>query len=279
MRIAITGAAGKTGLAVADAVRGLGHEAVPIVRRPRGLTGERLADLGDAAAMSNALADADALYLIAPNVHPDELALLQPTLDLCEQAGTPVVYHSVMHSFAPQMPHHLDKARVEDALRRSTLRWTILQPASYMDNVLAPVAAAASDGIWRQPYDVSTPFTPVALSDIAAVAAIVLTDPQHAYATYELAGPQRLTSEQLAAEIRAVVDRPLEVVADRDGWESGPGASLETEARHRLGLMFDYYDVHGFAGNGNVLGWLLGRQPTTFAEWVRRHTTDLFIEA
>lgn len=276
MRIAITGAAGKTGRAVAEAVYDLGHDVIPVVRRARGLSGERIADLDDAAAMSDALSDADAVYLIAPNVHPDELGLLRPTIDLCEQSAIRVVYHSVMHPHVPAMPHHIAKADVEAALRESTLRWSILQPASYMDNVLAPVVAAMhTEGDWVQPYDITTPFTPVALEDVAASAATVLTDETHAYATYEIAGPERLSSEQQAKTLRTELDRPIEVRADRDAWEQVVGAHLPDEARRRLGLMFDYYDVHGFAGNPNVLAWLLGRQPVTFTEWVRRHRADL----
>lgn len=274
MRIAITGAGGKTGRAVARAVRELGHEVVPVVRRPRGLDGERIANLDDPAAMSDALADADAAYLIAPNVHPDELGLLRPTIDLCEQAGLRVVYHSVMHPYAPSMPHHLAKADVEDALRRSTLTWTILQPASYMDNLLGPVSGSET-GVWHQPYDVGTPFTPVALEDVGAAAAITLTDPVHAFASYELAGPERLSSQQMAHELQRELDRPIEVRADRDAWERAVGEHLEPEARRRLELMFDYYDVHGFAGNPQVLSWLLGRQPVTFTEWIRRHRDQL----
>lgn len=270
MRIAITGAAGKTGRAVADAVLARGHEVVPIVRRPQGLDGERLADLSEVGAMSDALADADALYLIAPNVHPDELGLLRPVLDLCEQADLRVVYHSVMHPYAPAMPHHVGKAEVENALRTSPLRWSILQPASYMENTLAPVRDA-KDGRWVQPYDTTTLFTPVALEDLAAAAAIVLTEPGHACASYELAGPSALSTDDMAAKMRKVLDVPLEVVADRAGWEQTVGELLEPEARRRLGLMFDFYDVHGFTGNPRVLSWLLGRQPLTFEEWVRRN--------
>jgi len=274
MRIAITGAGGKTGRAVTAAVRDAGHDAVPVVRRPQGIDGERMADLDDAAAMSDALSDADALYLIAPNVHPDEVGLLRPTLDLCEQAGMRVVYHSVMHPHVRQMPHHLDKADVEALLRQSTLEWSILQPASYMDNVTAPIAAAV-DGTWRQPYDVRTPFTPIALDDLAAAAARVLGDGAFTYGTYELAGPDRLTSQEMAATVARVLDRQLEVVADRAGWEEQAGSAMDAEAARRLGLMFDYYDVHGFAGNPQVLGWLLGRQPVTFEEWVRRNRAAL----
>ena len=31
-----------------------------------------------------------------------------------------------------------------------------------------------------------------------------------------------------------------------------------------------HYDAHGLVGNPNVLRWLLGREPTRFAEFVRR---------
>jgi hypothetical protein len=34
--------------------------------------------------------------------------------------------------------------------------------------------------------------------------------------------------------------------------------------------MFRYYERYGFRGNANVLEWLLGRPPTTFAAFVAR---------
>ena len=34
--------------------------------------------------------------------------------------------------------------------------------------------------------------------------------------------------------------------------------------------MFQYYEQNGFWGNSGVLGWLLGRAPTTFAAFVER---------
>ena len=39
------------------------------------------------------------------------------------------------------------------------------------------------------------------------------------------------------------------------------------DAMHRL---FDHYGRYGITGNPNVLGWLLGRRPTGFDEYVRR---------
>ena len=268
MRVAVTGAAGKTGSAVRQALSASGADVVPLVHRPRGLDGERVADLANPADIRGALDGVEALYLIAPNVHPDEPALLAPTLAACSERGVRVVYHSVMHPYSPQMPHHLDKARVEDSLHRSDLSWTILQPASYADNALAPLQTLGDDGIWRVPYDVDQPFTPIALDDLAQVAARVLTQTGHEHATYEIAGPERISTAQMADIAGKVTGRRIRARTDRDHWRHGPGAALDTDARDRLERMFDYYDAHGFCGGSAVATLLLRRTPHSFADWL-----------
>ncbi len=51
----------------------------------------------------------------------------------------------------------------------------------------------------------------------------------------------------------------------------GTMPSEEDDHRHdALARLFDHYGHYGIIGNPNVLGWLLGRQPTSFAEYVRR---------
>lgn len=266
--VAVSGAAGKTGSAVRRALGKAGADVVPLVHRPRGLEGERVADLASANQIGDALDGVDALYLIAPNVHPDEPALLAPTLAACSERGVRVVYHSVMHPYSPQMPHHLDKARVEDSLHRSDLSWTILQPASYADNALAPLQAIGDDGIWSVPYDVDRPFTPIALDDLAGIAARVLTEPGHEHATYEIAGPERISTAQMADIAGKVTGRRIRARTDRHHWRRGPGAALDTDARDRLERMFDYYDAHGFCGGSAVATMLLRRTPRSFADWL-----------
>ena len=34
--------------------------------------------------------------------------------------------------------------------------------------------------------------------------------------------------------------------------------------------MFRYYDRYGLIGNGNALGWLLGRRPTSLSQFAAR---------
>jgi uncharacterized protein YbjT (DUF2867 family) len=274
--VAVTGAAGKTGRAVVAALAARGVAVLALVDRREqaeaGIPGAArtiAVDLTDQDGIRAALDGASAVYLMAPNVHPDEPGLLEPVIAGCEQQGPArVVYHSVLHPYAPAMPHHLDKARVEARLHASDLDWTILQPASYFENALAAWDSLREHRKWPLPYSAAAPFTPVALADVAQVAADVLADQAHRFATYELAGPERLCTEDMARIAGEALGQDVTVTVDRQAWQHGPGGSLAAEARERLLAMFDYYDRHGLCGNPTVLAALLRREPRTWRDWV-----------
>ena len=287
--IAVTGAAGKTGRAVTAAlaargarVRALVHTSGQAAAGVPGATDVVAVDLADPAAVRRALDGTAAVYLIAPNVHPDEPGLLGPVIDRCAQHGPrAVVYHSVIHPYAPAMPHHVDKARVEAMLAESGLDWAILQPASYFENALGVWDSVRERGIWSLPYSEHAPFTPVALADVAEVAATVLRDlagigagtrHRHRFATYELAGPEVLTTADMARIAGEMLGRDVTVTVDRSAAEPPPGETARQQAaRTRLQAMFDYYDAHGICGNPTVLAVLLDRDPTSWRQWAAAH--------
>ncbi len=268
--VAVTGAAGKTGRAVTAAlsrrgvpVRALVHREDQAAAGVPGATEALAADLADRDSLARVLDGVGAVYVIAPNMHPDEPGLLAPLLERCETAGPrTVVYHSVIHPYAPAMPHHVNKARVEARLQESGLDWAILQPASYFENALGVWDSVRDRGVWPLPYSERALFSPVALTDVADVAAQVLTGPAHRFATYELAGPEWLTTADMAAAAVAVLGRDVRVEVDRTP-DPGRPASLQA--------MFDYYDKCGICGNSTVLAALLGRAPVTWHQWVARH--------
>jgi uncharacterized protein YbjT (DUF2867 family) len=282
--VAVTGAAGKTGRAVTAAlaargvpVRALVHRAEQAELGVPGAAQTISLDLADRDACRDALDGAAAVYLIAPNVHPDEPGLLGPVIERCAISGPrAVVYHSVLHPYAPAMAHHLDKARVEAMLHESGLDWTVLQPASYQDNALGVWESVRDNGIWPLPYSEQAPFTPVALADLAEAAATVLLDHlgaggRHRYATYEIAGPEVLTTAEMAAIAGEELGRAVTVQVDRRPARAVPGETPRQEAaRTRLQAMFDYYDRVGFCGNPTVLAAVLGRPPVTWRQWIRR---------
>ena len=217
MRVAVVGGHGKTGRAVCAAL----PDAVPLGRA-------EWPDLHDA------LTGCDAVYLIAPNLHPDEPAYVAHALDAAATVGVDrVVYHSVASPYVPAMPHHLGKARAEDVVRRSGLAWTILQPGAYLQNLdlSAPVGV---------PYDVHAPFGFLDLADLGAAATTVLADDGHLGATYELA-----SRSSTVAEVAAEAGLPAGRVVD-------PGT------HPWLSAMFAYYDRHGLPVGTLPLRALLG---------------------
>ncbi len=215
------------------------------------------------------LAGVDAVYVIAPNFHPDEPSYVGDVVTAARAAGVGRVgYHSVASPYVPAMPHHHAKARAEDVIRRSGLAWTILQPCAYVQNLL-PGLRADPPAV-RLPYDLDLPHALVDLDDVAECAARVLVEEGHVGATYELGGPL-VTVRSVAASASEVLGRV--VVAERldpAAWERGPGAALENRERAGLRAMFDYYDAHGFPAGSRVTGLLLGRPARTVVEVLRR---------
>lgn len=279
--ILITGAAGKTGRAVIRALVSRGQPVRALVRRPEqaqpvqalGVRQVVTGDLCDPAAVEQAARGSRAIYHICPNMHPDEAAIGQIVIAAARSAGVQhFVYHSVLHPQVEAMPHHWLKMRVEEQLFESGLSCTILQPAAYHQNVLAQWNSIVWDGIYPVPYRIETRLGTVDLDDVAEAAAIVLTEPGHAGATYELAGAEALSQIEVASVLANCLGRPVRAeTVPIETWEQRARASgLGSYQIETLIEMFRYYEQHGFWGNPRVLGWLLGRPSTTFAAFCRR---------
>jgi uncharacterized protein YbjT (DUF2867 family) len=231
-------------------------------------------DFHNANDLAQACAGVAAIYHICPNMQPDEVAIGQRMIRAAQANNVPrFVYHSVLHPQTEEMSHHWNKLRVEELLFKSGLDFTILQPAAYMQNVLAGWSAIIEQGIYRVPYAATTRLGMVDLLDVAAVTARVLIEPGHSGAIYELAGAEVLSQVEVAAILATRLGRPVKAEAlVRAAWEGGArSAGLNEYAIATLLKMFDYYERYGFWGNPRVLTGLLGRSPTTFAEFVQRH--------
>lgn len=261
--VAVVGGNGKTGHAVAEALRARDVAVRPVGRAQAG-------------GLVAALTGADALYLIAPNMHPDEPAFVGDVLVAARAAGVGRIgYHSVAAPYAPSMPHHLGKAVAEDVVRRGGLEWTILQPCAYVQNFV-PALRSAEPAL-RVPYSPLARFGLVDLADVAEAAATVLLGDGHAGATYELGGPVPVSVADVGRAASQILGRevPVERVAIED-WRSGDGAGLEPRVRDWLAAMFAYYDAHGLSAGRLPLEALLGRRPTPLEETLRRETAGAY---
>lgn len=280
MRVVVTGAGGKTGRAVIAGLRRAGHEPIALVRRAaaaqefRGQgVAARTAHFTDAAALTEAFGGADAVYHVPPNMHPEEDAIGARVADAAVAAGVRrLILHSVLAPYAPAMPHHLRKARTELALRTRPLHWTIVQPATYAQNLLGYLEPARTEGSYPVPYSPEAPFTPVDLDDVADVAVVLLEEEATIYGTFELCGPQRLDSQDQAKVLGDLVGREVHATAQPlEQWraamtENGrPAQEVED-----LAAMFDWYDRYGLCGSDLALRALLGRRPTDLTSALHR---------
>jgi uncharacterized protein YbjT (DUF2867 family) len=283
--ILVTGAAGKTGRAI---LRALGAESVPVralVHREdqaaaamkHGASEVIVGDMRAVEILAEATRGARAVYHIPPNMAPDEVAIADRVIEAALAADVEdFVYHSVLHPQTEAMPHHWQKLRAEERLLESGLPFTVLQPAVYMQNVLAYRERIAEDGVYPLPYAADAGVSMVDLEDVAWAAAKVLTEPGHEGATYELCGREVLSPMAMAEALTRTLGHPVRVeMVPREEWAAGAReAGLGDYEVETLLAMFVYYERYGLVGNPNVLEWILGRPATGFEAFVGRAWRD-----
>ena len=216
----------------------------------------------------------DALYHIPPNMNPQEVGFGQRLVALAQQAKLKhFVYHSVLHPQIQALPHHWNKVFVEEAVLESGLNFTILQPSSYMQNVLQDWDGITQRGVHTLGFSVQARLALVDLEDVAEVAGKVIGNPDHFGAVYELAGPEMLSGEDKARALSKALGRTVRAAEEslEDFRRRALAAGMPPHVVETRASMFAHYDHQGLVGNANVLRWLLGRAPTTFEGFLRRH--------
>ena len=123
------------------------------------------------------------------------------------------------------MPHHAAKDRVEEALDASGLRWRVLQPCAYADNLDGQLPEVAATGDFRSPWGLAQAQSLVDLRDVADAAAVLLTEDGLDGGTFEAVGPEPLTAPRLAELMAARLDREVRAV---DAVPDGPVPPLRT---------------------------------------------------
>jgi uncharacterized protein YbjT (DUF2867 family) len=278
--ILVTAANGRTGRSVVGALSRSGHavRAFDVDSGVAGLVGAGAAealvgDLLDPGDVRRAVAGVRAVIHIGPPMHPREAEMGHAVVAAARAEGVGhFVQFSVTHPQLEPLLNHQAKLAVERVVLLSRMPFTILQPMHYMQNV--DVRRVVAEGVLRQPYCLDTRLAHVDLEDVAEVAATVVNDPRHHYATYELCGDDVRSARELARIIAVESHRPVEArLAElRAATDAAGNPSEDDDRRHdAMVRLFDHYGRYGITGNANVLTWLLGRPPTGFHEYVRRH--------
>ena len=279
--ILITGAAGKTGQAVIRAlqkrdmwIRALVHKDAQIqLLQDLGAQEVIVGDMSSRKTMNQASRGVKSVYHICPNVSPDEIKIGEIVIRAAQSTGVEhIVYHSVLHPQIESMPHHWKKMRVEELIFESGLAYTILQPAPYMQNILAYWDDIVNKSKYTVPYAGNTRLNSVDLEDVAEIAAMVLSEPGYEGAIYELCGAENLSQIELTQILSRYLGHRVDVeVVPLDEWEvSSRNKGMGDYQVNTLIKMFKYYEEFGLIGNPNILECLLHRPPTSYVTFIEK---------
>ena len=160
----------------------------------------------------------------------------------------------------------------EALLRESGIAWTFLRPSTFMSNALWWLLSLKAEGVVRDPIGPGRSAN-IDPDDIAAVAAVTLTQEGHAGQIYTLTASELQTVAQQVEILAGVLGRRIPYL------EITP----EEEAREALARGMDQASVEGIRNLNEVLRAdgvaiitddverVTGVPPTSFERWCRRN--------
>jgi uncharacterized protein YbjT (DUF2867 family) len=264
--IVVFGATGTHGGAVARALLSAGAEVFAFVRDPESEKARALAregaqllvgDLDDRASIVRALEGKDACYTVTTPFEggaQQEVRQGENTIAAAQEAGLPwFVFASVASARDADVPHFKSKAQIERALEETTLAWTIVAPSYFYENVLS-VSAAMQEGRLPLALAPETPLQQVALADLGALVAAVLSrQAEHVGERIEVAGDQPTPAQMAEALGVRFEELPVDELAER---------------KPDLGAMYRFLSEHGYSVDIEEVKRRYPEVPwLSFAEW------------
>jgi uncharacterized protein YbjT (DUF2867 family) len=236
-----------------------------------------IGDAADADDAFNAMQGVHAVYHVGPTFHPREHEMGFNMIAQAKRAGvTHFVFSSVLHPILYGLPQHAIKRAIEENLLESGLNFTILQPSDYMQ--MTVLSVSPEHNAYMCAYENDNREALVDLDNVAEVLVKVVREgPVHYGATYELTADGNPRKADLVTALSEAFGRPFSLMKYPASFEHRPeifGYVDEAHARHQietLRAVHGWYERHDFIGNGNVLRMLLGREPTSFVQFLRRH--------
>jgi hypothetical protein len=128
----------------------------------------------------------------------------------------------------------------------------------------------------------------VSLSDLAEVSVKILNEREaHYLAQYPLCSTMPISDAKVAKEIASQIGREVDVASPsfedgaqnvlnylfgrkHDGATAAEGDPSPEITRDEAERLIMFYNRRGLNGSPNVMRWLLGREPTTIAAYVRK---------
>lgn len=229
-------------------------------------------DLGAPATLAPAFDGVERLFLLAPGIGVEHTEhVLAAALGADVRQIVLLSSYAVLGDPVPAMGRwHQERERL---IRASGIPATFLRPCGFMTNVFDWLPTIREGNYVLDPIGPgrSAPIDP---ADIAAVAALALTEDGHQGGEYLLTGAETVTVAEQVAILGAALGRSIEVravatpaEAVRFRYPQGAPAALAEALVEGLRLM--RADTTGM--RSDTVRELLGRAPRSFADWCGRH--------
>lgn len=154
---------------------------------------------------------------------------------------------------------------VQEAVEESSVAWTHLQPGEFMENSTGWAEQIRTTGMVRDGYPQSAN-APIAVADVAAVAAVALLQDGHRGRSHELTGPQTLSRSDMVRLIGVALERDIPYLElDHEQAVEALTPTMGEYARwyvEGMALLAEHPQPAR-----DTLAQILGRPGTTFAEW------------
>jgi uncharacterized protein YbjT (DUF2867 family) len=230
-------------------------------------------DLADEGSLVTAMDAAEKVFLLS-SPHPDAVSWHRNAIDAARRTDVQLLVRSSILGANRDSPAEFISAHAacDRYLEDSGLPYVIVRPNLFLQNI--PEATIPSlDATGNFHVDAGEArISMVDTRDVAAVAAVVLTEPGHAGAHYDVTGPEALSYADVAAKLTKALGRRITYVdaSDEAVRQALLGAGLtEWFANALIGLYQDYRrsGTGGYAaGVTDTFTRLTGRAPRTLDE-------------
>ena len=230
MRIAVIGASGNTGSAVAELALENGHDLRAVVRNPDScvnlaLDGAEIgaADLDDHKGVSSALTGVEAVYYCSPlpvgydEPFDVERSRVRSLIDAAQSAGAKhfVLLSAMGPETAPGVALIETKRAIEGDLAASGLAYTILRPSMFMDNVsMAGREALLGIGLTRAVFRKRIDSADCGGRHRKIAFQAMISGPRNR--SFDLVGSEALTFPQIAKWTRSAMGSEVRFIAISD---------------------------------------------------------------
>ena len=248
--ILVIGGRSKIGSALIGELAGRGQQVRALVRAGEATPGVPGAaeivtgDLADEGSLVTAMAGIEKVFLLS-SPHPDAVRWHRNAIDAARRTEVQFLVRSSIIGADRESPAEFVNAHTttDRYLEGSGLPFAIMRPNLFLQNVPESTIPSidASGVFYANAGDARISMTDA--RDIAAVAAVVLTEPGHTGAHYDVTGPEALSYADVAAKLTTAMGRPVSYVAAPDGAvrQALLGAGLnEWFANALVGLYQDY---------------------------------------